>query len=76
VSRAKEVHALASSPSLDVYVSGYKPVPSFVPYWPESWQATWPATTSTLISGATDAVALVTGRCEMSPTEAARPIWR
>ena len=46
----------ASNLSLDVYVSGYKPVPSFVPDWPESWQATWPATTCTLISGDTDAV--------------------
>jgi glyoxylase-like metal-dependent hydrolase (beta-lactamase superfamily II) len=46
----------ASSLSLDVYISGYKPVPSFVPDWPESWQATWPATTCTLILGDTDAV--------------------
>jgi glyoxylase-like metal-dependent hydrolase (beta-lactamase superfamily II) len=46
----------ANSLSLDVYVSGYKPVPSFVPDWPESWEATWPATTCTLISGDTDAV--------------------
>jgi glyoxylase-like metal-dependent hydrolase (beta-lactamase superfamily II) len=37
--------------SLDVYISGYKPIPSLVPDWPESWQATWPATTATLISG-------------------------
>jgi glyoxylase-like metal-dependent hydrolase (beta-lactamase superfamily II) len=42
--------------SLDVYISGYKPVPSLVPEWPESWQATWPATTCTLISGDSDAV--------------------
>jgi glyoxylase-like metal-dependent hydrolase (beta-lactamase superfamily II) len=42
--------------SLDVYLSGYKPIPSSVPAWPASWQATWPATTCTLISGATDAV--------------------
>jgi glyoxylase-like metal-dependent hydrolase (beta-lactamase superfamily II) len=48
--------ARASNLSLDVYVSGYKPVPSFVPDWPESWQATWPATTCTLISGDKDAV--------------------
>ena len=46
----------ASNLSLDVYVSGYKPVQSLVPDWPESWQATWPATTCTLISGDTDAV--------------------
>jgi glyoxylase-like metal-dependent hydrolase (beta-lactamase superfamily II) len=37
--------------SLEVYVSGYKPIPSVIPDWPESWQATWPATTSTLIAG-------------------------
>jgi hypothetical protein len=36
----------AGSLSLDVYISGYKPVPSFVPDWPESWQATWPATST------------------------------
>ena len=40
--------------SLDVYISGYKPIPSLVPDWPESWQATWPATTATLISGDED----------------------
>src|SRR5262249_12168179 len=40
--------------SLDVYISGYKPIPSSVPNWPESWQATWPATTATLISGDED----------------------
>jgi len=48
--------ASAGSLSLDVYISGYKPVPSFVPEWPESRQATWPATTCTLISGESDAV--------------------
>ena len=42
--------------TLDVYISNYKPVPSAVPDWPESWQATWPATTCTLISGERDAV--------------------
>jgi glyoxylase-like metal-dependent hydrolase (beta-lactamase superfamily II) len=41
---------------LDVYNSGYKPVPSLVPVWPESSQATWPATTVTLISGESQAV--------------------
>jgi glyoxylase-like metal-dependent hydrolase (beta-lactamase superfamily II) len=48
--------APAGSLSLDVYISGYKPVPSSLPDWPGSWQATWPATTCTLISGDTDAV--------------------
>jgi glyoxylase-like metal-dependent hydrolase (beta-lactamase superfamily II) len=42
--------------SLEVYISGYKPVPSVVPAWPEAWQATWPATTCALIYGKTDAV--------------------
>jgi hypothetical protein len=46
----------AGSLSLDVYISGYKPVPSSLPDWPDSSQATWPATTSTLISGHTYAV--------------------
>jgi len=48
---------MSTSPlSLDVYISGYKPIPSSVPDWPESWQATWPATTATLISGDEDGV--------------------
>jgi glyoxylase-like metal-dependent hydrolase (beta-lactamase superfamily II) len=42
--------------SLEVYISGHKPVPSSLPDWPDSWQATWPATTCTLISGKSDAV--------------------
>jgi glyoxylase-like metal-dependent hydrolase (beta-lactamase superfamily II) len=42
--------------SLDVYNSGYKPIPSALPEWPEEWQATWPSTTSTLICGHTAAV--------------------
>jgi glyoxylase-like metal-dependent hydrolase (beta-lactamase superfamily II) len=48
--------APGGSLSLDVYISGYKPIPSSVPDWPESRQATWPATTCPLISGDTDAV--------------------
>jgi glyoxylase-like metal-dependent hydrolase (beta-lactamase superfamily II) len=48
--------APASDLSLEVYISGYKPIPSALPNWPEHWQATWPATTATLISGDTDAV--------------------
>jgi glyoxylase-like metal-dependent hydrolase (beta-lactamase superfamily II) len=49
--------------NIDVFNSGYLPVPSALPVWPESWQATWPASTSTLVSGERDGVlidALVT----------------
>src|SRR6516165_6027189 len=56
VSEGGSMSKPAGSLSLDVYISGYKPVPSSVPAWPEQWQATWPATTCTLISGDTDAV--------------------
>lgn len=48
---------------IDVFNSGYLPVPSALPVWPEGWQATWPASTSTLVSGERDGVlidALVT----------------
>jgi glyoxylase-like metal-dependent hydrolase (beta-lactamase superfamily II) len=49
--------------NIDVFNSGYLPVPSALPVWPEGWQATWPASTSTLVSGERDGVlidALVT----------------
>ena len=46
---------MASSLSIDVFNSGYKPVPGG-PGWDDSTPATWPATTSTLISGDRDAV--------------------
>ncbi|MFF7205645.1 MBL fold metallo-hydrolase [Streptomyces sp. NPDC008141] len=39
--------------SIDVFNSGYKPVPN-PPGWTAPQQATWPATTTTLISGGTD----------------------
>jgi hypothetical protein len=44
-----------SSLSIDVFNSGYKPVPGG-PGWDDSAPAPWPASTSTLISGDRDAV--------------------
>ena len=41
---------------IDIFNAGYRPVPSAVPVWPHGRQATWPATTSTLISGERDGV--------------------
>lgn len=46
---------MASSLSVDVFNSGYKPIPGG-PGWDDRTQATWPATTSTLISGDRDAL--------------------
>jgi glyoxylase-like metal-dependent hydrolase (beta-lactamase superfamily II) len=46
---------VASSLSIDVFNSGYKPIPGG-PGWDDSTPATWPASTSTLISGDRDAV--------------------
>lgn len=46
---------MASSLSIDVFNSGYKPIPGG-PRWDDSTSATWPATTSTLISGDRDAI--------------------
>lgn len=46
---------MVSSMSIDVFNSGYKPI-SGGPGWDSSIPATWPATTSTLISGERDAV--------------------
>ena len=46
---------MASSFSIDVFNSGYKPIPGG-PGWDDSTPATWPASTSTLISGNCDAV--------------------
>ena len=42
--------------NLDIFNAGYKPIPSALPAWPDGRQATWPATTSTLISGERDGV--------------------
>ncbi|MGZ4628024.1 MBL fold metallo-hydrolase [Oryzihumus sp.] len=44
---------MAGSLSVDVFNSGYKPIPG-APGWDEGAPATWPATTSTLISGERD----------------------
>ena len=55
---------MTDSLSIDVFNSGYKPVPGG-PGWDDSTPATWPASTSTLISGERDAVlvdALLTTR--------------
>jgi hypothetical protein len=41
---------MAGSLSIDVFNSGYKPVPGG-PGWDDSTPATWSASTSTLISG-------------------------
>jgi glyoxylase-like metal-dependent hydrolase (beta-lactamase superfamily II) len=46
---------MASSLSIEVFNSGYKPIPGG-PGWDERIPATWPASTSTLISGERDAV--------------------
>ena len=46
---------MASSLSIDVFNSGYKPVPGG-PGWDDSTPATWPASTSTLISADRDAL--------------------
>ena len=46
---------MASSLSIEVFNSGYKPVPGG-PGWDAGTPATWPASTSTLISGDRDAV--------------------
>src|SRR5215467_8928290 len=46
---------MATSLSIDVFNSGYKPIPGG-PGWDDSTPATWPASTSTLISGDHDAV--------------------
>jgi hypothetical protein len=46
---------MGSSLSMDVFNGGYQPVPGG-PGWDDSAPATWPASTSTLISGDRDAV--------------------
>jgi glyoxylase-like metal-dependent hydrolase (beta-lactamase superfamily II) len=43
------------SVSINVFNSGYKPIPN-PPGWTAPQQATWPATTATLIAGSTDAL--------------------
>ena len=46
---------MVGSLSIDVFTSGYKPIPGG-PGWDDSTPATWPASTATLISGDHDAV--------------------
>ncbi len=46
---------MAGSLSIDVFNSGYKPIPGG-PGWDDSAPATWPASTSILLSGDRDAV--------------------
>jgi glyoxylase-like metal-dependent hydrolase (beta-lactamase superfamily II) len=46
---------MATSLSIDVFNSGYKPIPGG-PGWDDSTVATWPASTSTLINGDRDAI--------------------
>lgn len=46
---------MGSGLSIDVFNSGYKPIPGG-PGWDNSTQATWPASTSTLIAGDRNAV--------------------
>src|SRR5690349_22387770 len=48
-------HIVTSSLSIDVFNSGYKSIPGG-PGWDDSIPATWPASTSTLISGQRDAL--------------------
>jgi len=46
---------MGTSLSIDIFNSGYKPIPAS-PGWDNSTPATWPATTSTLIYGEHDAI--------------------
>ena len=46
---------MTGSLSIDTFNSGYKPIPGG-PGWDDRAQATWPASTSTLIAGESDAV--------------------
>lgn len=55
IASSSEGVSMASSLSIDVFNSGYKPIPGG-PGWDDSTPATWPASTSTLISGDRDAV--------------------
>ncbi len=54
---------MSSTIERDLYVSPYKPIVSIVPEWNNAKQATWPATSVSIFTGAKDAVlidALVT----------------
>jgi glyoxylase-like metal-dependent hydrolase (beta-lactamase superfamily II) len=47
---------MASAISLDVYVSPYKPIVSALPSWDNTRQATWPASSVSLLTGEKEAV--------------------
>jgi hypothetical protein len=47
---------MSSAVSIEVFISPYTPIPATVPGWDQSRQATWPASTSTLISAGQDAI--------------------
>jgi len=47
---------LASPLALDVYVAPYLPIQSFLPSWDANRQATWPASSVSLLSGEKEAV--------------------
>jgi glyoxylase-like metal-dependent hydrolase (beta-lactamase superfamily II) len=55
IALSSEGVSMASSLWIDVFNSGYKPIPGG-PGWDDSTPATWPASTSTLISGDRDAL--------------------
>jgi glyoxylase-like metal-dependent hydrolase (beta-lactamase superfamily II) len=47
---------MSGSLSVSAFIGEYKAIPSQIPSWPASRQATWPATTATLVSGDRDAI--------------------
>src|ERR1700719_2205297 len=47
---------MSSSIKLDVYVSPYKPIVSALPSWNPAQQATWPASSVSLLTGEKEAV--------------------
>jgi glyoxylase-like metal-dependent hydrolase (beta-lactamase superfamily II) len=47
---------MASTIKLDVYVSPYKPIVSALPSWSTAQQATWPASSVSLVTGEKEAV--------------------
>lgn len=47
---------MAAAVQVRTYLSGYKPIPNSLPDWDSARQATWPATTATLISDGRDGV--------------------
>jgi glyoxylase-like metal-dependent hydrolase (beta-lactamase superfamily II) len=55
IASSSEGVIMTNSLSIDVFNSGYKPIPGG-PGWDDTTPATWPASTSTLISGDREAV--------------------